>query len=173
MLIIVGSKNPVKVASVENIVKKIWPGADITSMDVYSGVDEQPTTDDEAIRGAINRAKACVEKGADIGFGLEGNTQDTEHGMFVTSWAAAADKEGTIGIGSGGKFLLPEKIAKEIRKGRELGPVMDELTQEKNTKQKYGSIGFFTNGMVTRTDGFEMAVTLALTKFIKPEYYKH
>lgn len=169
----VGSKNPVKIAAVENVVKKIWPDAEVVAVEVGHGISEQPTSDDEAIEGATNRAKLSLEKtGADLGIGMEGHTIDTKHGMFLSGWVVAVDKKDNMGIGGGNNLLLPEKIASEIRKGRELGPVMDEFTGINNIKQKQGAVGFLTNDLITRTTTVEKSIIYALARFITSDYYK-
>jgi len=60
----------------------------------------------------------------------------------------------------------------EIRKGRELGPVMDEFIGEENIKQKQGASGVLTNGLISRTESLEKAVAYALAKFLTPHLYK-
>jgi len=173
MKIVVGSKNPVKIAAVENIAKKIWPEAEVIGIDVKHDTSIQPATDEEGISGATKRAElALKETDADLGCGLEGNTAETPHGMMLSGWVIAVDKKGQKGVGSSGSVLLPERIAAEIRKGRELGPVMDEFIGEHNTKQKQGTIGILTNGLLTRTITFEHGVACALARFINPHYYK-
>lgn len=173
MRISVGSKNPVKIAAVKNAVNSLWSNADVVAVAVWSGVSSQPTSDDEAINGAATRAQLSLEKAdADLGVGLEGCTVDTVYGMFVTGWVVVVDKNSNIGIGGGGRLLLPEKIASEIRKGKELGPVMDEFTGEYNVKQKQGAVGVLTNNLVLRTHAFERTVMYALVKFINPDYYQ-
>jgi len=54
--------------------------------------------------------------------------------------------------------------------GEELGDLMDELTGQKNTKKGKGAIGFFTRGLVTRSDLYEHGVLMALAKFLAPEW---
>jgi len=169
----VGSQNPVKIAAVKNSVKKIWADAEVVAVKVSPGVGEQPTSDDEALEGAANRAQESLQKtGSDLGIGLEGFTVDTEYGMFLSGWVVAVDRNGEMGIGGGGKLLLPEEVAGKIRKGRELGPVMDEFVGDYNTKQKQGAVGILTNNLVTRTDAFERCVIYALAKFFNSDYYK-
>lgn len=172
MRVSVGSKNPVKLASVKNVVKKIWPDAEVVDAEVSSLVRDQPMSNEESIEGALNRANSSLKKtGADIGIGLEGGVYDTKYGMFLSGWVVAADRNGTIGIGGGGGLLLPEKIASELRCGKELGPVMDEFTGEHNIKHKQGTVGVLTNNLIPRTDAFEKSVIFALARFINPEYY--
>src|SRR3990172_10902579 len=173
MKIAVGSTNPVKIAAVQNIVKKVWPEATIVSVEVKHGTSIQPKTDEEAIKGATDRAKLSLQQAAaDLGFGLEGNTVDTSHGMFLSGWVVIVDKNGNKGIASNGGILLPEKIANEVRKGRELGPVTDEFIGEHNTKQKQGTVGILTNNLLDRTASFERGVICALARFLNPHYYK-
>jgi inosine/xanthosine triphosphatase len=169
----VGSQNPVKIQAVTNAVNKIWDNTEVIAVKCLSGVSIQPTSDDEAIKGAVTRAHLSLQKtGADLGIGLEGSINDTGYGMFVTGWVAAVDKAGTMGIGGGGRLLLPEEVAVKVRDGKELGPVMDEFVGEYNTKQKQGAVGIFTGNLVTRTDAFERAAIYALTRFINPGYYE-
>jgi inosine/xanthosine triphosphatase len=172
MKIIVGSKNPVKIKAVENIAKKIWLKAEVSGIETNSGVKDQPTSKQEAIQGAINRAKYCLKKTkADFGLGLEGYVYDSEFGMFLSNWVAAIDSQGRLGLGGGGDLLLPEKVALELRKGKELGPIMDELLDDQNTKQKQGAVGTLTNNLISRTNSFEKPVIFALARFITPEHY--
>lgn len=173
MKIAVGSRNPVKVAAVEKVVRRVWPEAVVEPVGVSSGVSEMPMSDDEAIRGASNRARAALEAAnAVLGFGLEGSAADTEHGMFMKGWTAVAHRDGRLGIGGGGAVLLPERVARELRNGRELGPVIDEVIGGHNTKQKQGTTGVLTNGLLDRTAAFEFQVISALARFLKEELYE-
>ncbi len=173
MKIAVGSTNPVKIQAVKNAVSKIWPSAEVIGTEVDHGTGVQPNSDEEAIQGATNRAKLSLQKlGADLGFGLEGNTHDTKHGMLMNGWIVVVDKNGTTGIASAGAVQLPEKVAAEVRKGKELGPSMDAFVGTHNVKQKQGTVGVLTNNLVTRTDAFEKGVIYALAKFLNPQYYK-
>lgn len=169
----VGSRNSVKIKAVENAVKRFWEDAEVIGLEVEHGTNSQPRSDEEAISGATKRARLVIEKSkADFGFGLEGSVSDTDHGMFVVSWVVAVDKDGTLGIGCGGSLLLPEKIAKEIRKGKELGKVMDDFIGKENTKHNEGTVGILTKNAITRTEKFEHGVIYALARFVNPEYYK-
>lgn len=171
--IAIGSKNPVKVKAVKNAVRRIWPNVDFYSIDVDSGISNQPRSNEEAIEGALNRARLSLEKiMADLGVGLEGCTFDTEYGMFVTGWVAVVDRYGRLGLGTSGGVLLPENIAVEIRDGKELGPVMDSFLGQYNIKHKQGTIGVLTNGLISRTKSFEIAVIYALARFINYDLYK-
>ncbi|NQV08658.1 inosine/xanthosine triphosphatase [Candidatus Woesearchaeota archaeon] len=173
MKIAVGSLNPVKVQAVRNVVGKIWPDAEVVAVDADHGVTETPTTIKEAREGAKNRANQALEKtGADLGIGIEGYTFETDHGAYLGGKVVVIDKNGKTGTGYGSGMEMPEKVAKEVRNGRELGPVIDEIFGTSNIKQKEGMIGLFTNNLIDRKKATEVNIIYALTRFIRPEYYE-
>ncbi len=171
--IAIGTTNPAKLVAVEGAIKHIWPQARTVGTAVDSGVRAQPLSDEEAITGATNRAqRALASVAADLGIGIEGNTVELAQGMFSTAWVVVVDRAGVIGLGSSGRFLLPSTVAQAVRQGGELGPLMDELTGEHNTKHKQGAVGILTNNLITRSAAPETAVIFALTRFINPGYYE-
>ncbi|MBU7037346.1 MAG: inosine/xanthosine triphosphatase [Theionarchaea archaeon] len=172
MLVSVGSKNPVKVNAVSVVVNQIWDDYRVLPVAVSSGINDQPTSDQEAIIGAHQRARQAREYvDADMGVGLEGFTVDTDYGMFASCWVVIQDRKGRRGIGGGGKLLLPEAVAAEVRRGKELGPTIDRLRGECNTKQKAGAVGTLTGNLVTRQAALEHSIILAMAPFIVPDYY--
>jgi inosine/xanthosine triphosphatase len=169
----VGSTNPAKVQAAANVIARVWPAAAIGSVSVESGVRPQPLSDEEAIIGAQNRAiNGRAHFDADLGVGIEGNTVDSIHGMFSTAWVAVVDRQGVVGLGAAGRFLLPDWVADAIRNGAELGPLMDEFIGEQNTKQRQGAVGILTGGLLTRGQALETAVALALARFVNSEHYR-
>lgn len=169
----VGSTNPVKLAAVTRIIHQIRHDATIQSIAVDSGVRAQPRSDDEAIQGAANRARQALALcHADLGIGLEGSVAESRYGLFNTGWAVVVDRDGTMGIGGSGRFLLPDAIAQAIRQGAELAPLMDKLSGEQNTRHRQGAFGIFTNDLITRQAALETALSSALTRFLNPQYYR-
>ena len=63
MKVVVGSKNPVKLNATRNILEKIYDDLEVSSVDVDSGVPDQPFGLDETIKGAVNRAKNAFSEG--------------------------------------------------------------------------------------------------------------
>ncbi|WP_070120547.1 DUF84 family protein [Bacillus marinisedimentorum] len=159
MKIAIGSTNPVKAEAVREVFGH--EANKFIELHAVSGVSAQPFGDEETAQGAINRAKACLEKSdADLAIGLEGGVTDTKHGMFVCNWGAISDRSGKILIASGARFLLPEEVSEKVKEGRELGEVMDWFTKRKNIRKKEGAIGIFTNGLVTRQEMYHHLVKL-------------
>ena len=168
----VGSTNPVKIEATSEGFELVGVEPDIVEFDVDSGVSEQPTSDREAITGAKNRAER-VKDIDDFAFsvGVEGSVSDSEFGMFLTGWAYLIDKAGEEYIGGGGRLELPKSVADRIRKGEELGPIMDEITDKEEVKKGPGAIGIFTDGIITRKGAYRDALIFALAKFLNPKYY--
>jgi inosine/xanthosine triphosphatase len=164
MKIIIGSTNPAKVAAV----KQAFPyqPAQFISLDIPSGVSEQPFSDDETIKGAINRANGALQRGnGDIGIGLEGGVQESEHGLLVCNWGALVSNKNEPIIAGGARFLLPEAIANKLRAGEELGPVMESYAKNKNVRKNEGAVGIFTNGLINRAEMFAHIMNLLIGQY--------
>ncbi len=171
--IVVGSRNPVKLAAVRNVASQLWPEVTVIDIEVDPGIAVQPLSDEESIRGATNRAQlALAATTADLAVGLEGNTVETPYGLFSTGWAVVIDRQGRRGLGSSGRLPLPAVVAAAIRQGRELGPLMDELIGEENVKQRQGVVGVLTQGLMDRTKALEGAVLYAFAPFLHPLYIR-
>jgi inosine/xanthosine triphosphatase len=164
MKIIIGSKNPAKITAVQNSFRQ--EDNQFISIDVPSGVNDQPFSDEETIRGAINRAVGALKQGnGDIGIGLEGGVHETSHGLLLCNWGALAANDREPVIAGGARFLLPEEVAARLRAGEELGPVMDDYTKKKNIRKNEGAVGIFTDGLVNRVDMFTHVTSLLVGQF--------
>ncbi|MFZ3589392.1 DUF84 family protein [Bacillus sp. DJP31] len=166
MIITIGSKNFAKIKAVRSVFEK----AEIISISVPSDVSEQPFSDDETMKGAVNRANNAMKAGnSDIGIGLEGGVVEMSSGMYLCNWGALVDQSGFSAVAGGARLRLPDEIADALRKGNELGPVMDEYAKIKNVRQLEGAVGIFTNGRVNRKEMFEHVVKLLSGQY---EFYK-
>ena len=164
MKIIIGSKNPAKNQAVKNAFRD--GSFEFISLDIPSGVNEQPFSDEETINGARNRAvNALLQGSGDIGIGLEGGVQETSHGLLLCNWGALASKDLEPIIAGGARLLLPEEIAKRLRAGEELGPVMDDYAKMQNVRKNEGAIGIFTNGSVNRIEMFTHIMNLLVGQY--------
>lgn len=167
MLVSIGTKNKAKTAAIKNTMNNYFELVEYIHLDVPSNVSEQPLSDEETRQGAINRAlNSLNQTGADFNFGLEGGVRTIDGMMYCCNWGALALKDGTVITSAGALFKLPEKIASEIRAGKELGPVMDNYTNEKGIRHNKGAIGVFTANLVDRTEMFEHIVKLLIGQYL-------
>jgi inosine/xanthosine triphosphatase len=173
--------NKAKNEAVIKVFTKVFGSVEAVPVESESGVSQQPMSDDEAIKGAINRAKQALYKvgEAEYGIGLEGTAYENEYGMFVGGWVAVVDRKGTTGIGASGKVLLPKAVADRLKKGEELRPVIYSLSESWNLPKEelddlrsFGTLGILTKGLYTRINEFEEATKCALARIISREKYE-
>lgn len=166
MKIAIGSVNPAKVKAVEEAFKEQDIDVMVTPMSVPSGVSNQPFSDEETIQGAVNRAENCLlEENIEIGIGLEGGVVETPLGLFVCNWGALVVKGESPIIAGGARIRLPEDVAERLRKGEELGPVMEDVSKVRNVSKKEGAIGIFTNNVITRDEMFTHVMKILIGQF--------
>lgn len=176
MKILVGSKNPVKIEAVKEAFKKYYDEVEVTEFSVESNVPAQPYND-ETFFGAENRVfelKKINEQqnlNADYFTGIEGGISKVFNRWFAYGVVCIMDIDGRKGFGTSAHFELPEKVIKEIKNGRELGDVMNDIQNEQNTKQKKGAIGYFTNGIISRKDLYVPGIITALIPFLHKENF--
>jgi inosine/xanthosine triphosphatase len=170
----VGSTNPVKTAATLAVLRRVYgDGVDVESVAVASGVSHQPWGSEEALRGALNRARAAQQlNGATLGVGFEGGLLEVEGRVFTCAWCAVARDDGVVGVAGGENVLLPPPVAADVRAGMELGPAMDALTGLYNTKQGSGAIGILTRGILDRQAAYEHLLMMALARLLTPSYYE-
>ena len=173
ILVITGTTNPAKLKPVQLVFGQVFAGAEVHGLSVPSGVREQPIGEEETELGAVNRANAALAglPGAAWGVGLEGGVRFGTRGCFL--FGAVAVTDGTrLEVGRTAELRLPLQVAERIGAGEELGPIMDGLTGVQNIKQKAGTIGFLTNGLLSRAEVWQMGLTLSLAPFLHAELYQ-
>ncbi len=127
MEFIIGSTNQAKVKAALTVIESHFPESSLSEVKVPSGVKDQPFGDEETRAGALNRAmNAAKEKTGAVGIGLEGGVRMLGREMYLCNWGALVLPSGKSFTAAGAQIPLPEEIASELRKGRELGVVVDE-----------------------------------------------
>lgn len=175
MHVVVASQNPVKTAAVKNGFSRVFPNIElnITGVKVTSNVANQPMSSLEALLGALNRANnaAQADNSGDYYVGLEGGVEDRDGAMYSFAWIAVRDKNGKIGKGKTGEFILPPKIRELIVNGTELGDADDMVFGKKNSKRENGAVGILTHDVIDRTALYTPAVVFALIPFTNHTLY--
>lgn len=171
--VVVASTNPVKQAAVRVAFEQVYGSAiDVIGCKVPSGVADQPMTDEETKRGAINRAHhaRAIVTDADFWVGVEGGAALGPGGLHTFGWMVvlSPDRQSCARSAS---FLLPEAVARQMRAGGELGPAMDIFFREHNSKHKGGAIGLLTKGVVPREALYVQPLIFALIPFLQPDLY--
>lgn len=168
--ILVGSKNPVKAASVEQAFAQFYSDVNVIGISVPSDVPDQPIGD-ETLKGAQVRARNLLdnhakEHDAQFCVGVEGGMINQSNHWFSLGAVAILDADGCEGVGFSSWVPLSDGIVEAVFAGKELGLVIDDLSGGENTKQKGGAVGFLTNGVIDRTSLYVQGVTMALIPFL-------
>lgn len=169
--VLVGSKNPVKIDSVKEAFAKYFEDVEAVGIETESGVSVQPVNN-ETFEGARNRAQNLRKinneqnLNADFFVGIEGGIAKQYNKWFAFGCMCVVDKHGSEGFGTSPHYELPDFVVEKLLRGIELGEVMDEITNEQNTKQKNGAIGFFTNGVMNRKELYIEGLKVAVVPFL-------
>jgi inosine/xanthosine triphosphatase len=168
----VGSTNPAKIEAVRRTLARLAPECAVIAADVPSGVGNMPLGEEAVRAGALARAGAALERtNAEIGFGLEGGAiLDGDH-AWLTAHVVALTRDGQLGEAAWGRMRLPRVAAERLRAGEELGDIIDDLFDRKESKLQTGAVGLLTEGTVSRTDAFADLVAMACAPFLHPELY--
>ena len=172
--VIVASKNPVKITSTKLGFEQMLPDDEfeVEGITVQSGVSDQPMTDQETYKGALNRARNArkAHPDADYWVGIEGGIEVHEGRMSVLAWILilSLDQQGGSKTAT---FDLPEKFIELIKSGMELGQASDLIFDDTNSKQKNGAVGLLTDNIIDRTNYYREAIVLALIPFKNKKYY--
>lgn len=174
MQLFVGSTNPVKLNAVTTAASETWPDVKVVSVDVPSGINSQPMTDEETRIGARNRAVSALDEGlrmsnleeADaqdvLGVGLEGGVFEQDDELWSTVWVVVSDGDGNIYESNGARFKIPESISEKLRGGEEMGPIVNRMFGGKDVRRTNGAIGVITKDFVDRTEEYAAIAKMAL-----------
>ncbi len=169
------SNNPVKIEAARQAFSRVWPETEwqLEGLTVWSGVPDQPMSDEETLIGATNRANAVklARPLAAYWVGIEGGLQDRGDELEAFAWAVVIGAD-RVGKGKTGSIFLPPEAAKLIRDGNELATATDIIFKTTNARHSIGAVGALTRGHIDRTTFNAQAVLLALLPFMNPELYK-
>jgi inosine/xanthosine triphosphatase len=168
--IVIASQNPVKLQAVQDGFHRMFPEEEfqLSPVNVSSGVSDQPSSDEETLRGALQRTQAAEQliPTADYWVGVEGGVDEcpltnSMPDLFAFAWIVIRSKT-TTGMGRTGAFRLPPEVTRLIREGYELGNADDIVFGRVNSKQENGAVGLLTDNLIDRKQLYEQAVILAL-----------
>ncbi len=178
MRISIASKNPVKVAAVREVIGDydFLKGAEVASVEVESGVSEQPKSLEETVQGAMNRARNAF-RGFSYSIGLESGLmkvpQTKTGSMDFCACAIYDGREYHLGLSCA--FEFPPVVTRMIH---ELGIDANEafyrsgLTKDRKIGSSQGGIGLLTKGRLTRKEYTKQAVRMALVYLENPGLYE-
>ncbi len=154
---------------------------EIQGYEVESGVGHTPSSREELMRGARQRAEALIyrlraaNESADYFVGLEGGLDvAVENGhrcVLLESWAYVTD--GTRGhFGCSGSIEMPEALADDVlSNGTELSVAIDRFAGAVGIRDAQGAWGILSANLISRQEAFRVAVVAAFAPFYNNKMY--
>jgi inosine/xanthosine triphosphatase len=170
---------------------------EVVGVEVESGVGHTPSSREELMRGARQRAEVLVQlerknaAGWKYFVGLEGGLDVVLEGasaeemqwretlkqygrrrVFLESWAYVTD--GVRGhFGRSGGIELPEALAHEVlENGVELSVAIDKFAGAIGIRDAQGAWGVLSSNFITRQEAFRVAVLVAFAPFYNEKMYR-
>ncbi len=186
--IAVGSTRRPKLAAVAQALESFGPVLEtaaefaVLGFDVESGVSHTPSTRDELMRGARQRAESLVHlarqrhEAWQYFVGLEGGLDTVQENgarrVFLESWAYVSD--GSAGhYGRSGGVEIPAALAHEVlENGVELSQAIDRFAGEVGIRDAQGAWGVLSCNLITRQEAFRIAVLAAFAPFYNSKMYR-
>jgi inosine/xanthosine triphosphatase len=167
MNVLLSSKNKAKEKATREILEEIYnEKATVLLFDSESGVSNTPTSDEEGIKGAINRIEYAEKHSdmlADLVIGLEGIIVENSFGTFLCGWAVIKDSNGKFGFGCSSKVRLPDELVSSLGENTNLSDKVSVLyPDDAGLLPEIGTNGVLTNGLYTRVDEFKDAIKCAI-----------
>ncbi|HAS6995462.1 TPA: non-canonical purine NTP phosphatase [Vibrio parahaemolyticus] len=168
--VVIASLNPAKINAVKSAFQSALPQQvfEFVGISVPSEVADQPMTNEETHRGALNRVKnAKLEMPtADFYVGLEAGIE----GNVTFAWMVI-ESDTHRGESRSASLMLPPEVLAQLADANELGDVMDKVFGTENIKQKGGAISLLTQNQLTRSSVYHQALILALIPFTNPDHF--
>ncbi len=187
IIVAVGSTRKPKLRAVTNALDafaaKLVPDGDfeIVGVEVESGVSPTPSSYEELMRGARQRAEALIQIAREARkpwryfVGLEGGLEvlqdDRKRRVFLECWAYVSD--GTQGFyGRSGGIELPEELAHEVlERGFDLSEAIDRYAGAVGLRDGQGAWGVLSGDLIQRDESFRVAVITAFAPFYNAKLY--
>lgn len=202
-VIAIGTRRGTKIKAVKEAIEVLSssnsPGSEFefVGVEVDSGVSHTPSSQEELMRGARQRAETLVKIARanrlnwNYFVGLEGGLdvihestspiparrysdpqQNTHRRVFLESWAYVSD--GTRGhYGRSGGIELPVLLAREVlENGTELAVAIDRFAGATGIRDRQGAWGVLSNNLITRQEAFRVAVIAAFAPFYNAKMYR-
>jgi len=133
MKIALGTTSEGKRKYLEEVLEELQTSMEIESIDVGSGVSEQPLNNLETKRGSIHRARKAIRKShsADFGLGIEVGYHPNKNGDFeMFCWASVTDRSGKTLSAQSHKIRLPAFHQQVLKEKKYLSDYVRKFIEE-------------------------------------------
>ena len=177
MLVIISSKNQVKINATENVFRKYFKTEFKIESNDYQSENHQPIGRDQTIEEAIKRSeyaiKNCFE--ARYGVGIEAGLiecKQVKSGYVNQQICVISDREDYITLGISSGFELPKSWVREMLESNlELDTIVDNKFKINNIGEREGIIDLLSKKQINRKELTEQCVMMALIPRLNADIY--
>jgi len=173
MQVVVGSENPVKLTATHQAFSMFHDEVQVLPANVVTGVNPFPMSQQETLKGAINRAKAAWAAIPDVRFavGIESGVHQLEDRYLVQAYAVVKQRT-VMGVGASVAFeVSPSLMAFLDSTSEESKSTIDKVVGRIDLFQNEGLVGVLTENRLTRTQILRDAIIAALPRFQTPQHF--
>ncbi len=129
---------------------------------------------EESLQGARQRTAHARElrPNADYYVGIEGGLLQVGDTAWELGWVAIENSKGDLFTAPSAGVEVRGKILEAICAGQELSDILAGDFDIHDAGQRNGFYGIVTDDVLTRNQGYEQAVILALAPFKNPQYFQ-
>jgi len=177
MKIAIWTKSPPKVNAIEEAIENCkyfeWENIEFTTLKVDSWISDMPTSLEENMKWAENRAKnSKKEIKADLYIWMEWWMHILGEKAYLFWVVYVLDNNWEWHYGFSNMMEVPKLFKHRIyENNQELWPVLTELSWEQWASQKNWAFGHWSDNLLTRKDQFMFAFLSAIPPFYN-KYYK-
>lgn len=173
MQVVVGSENPVKLTAAHQAFSMFYDEVQVLPAKVITGVNPFPMSQQETLRGAINRAKAAwaAIPHATFAVGIESGVYQLDDRYLVQAYVVVKQKT-VLSLGASVAFeVSPSLIAFLDPTSDESKSTIDNVVERTDLFQNEGLVGVLTKKRLTRTQILRDAIIVALPRFQTPQHF--
>lgn len=172
--IILASGNKIKKEVIEEAFLKLLPNEqfEVVALDIEKGGPE-PFGEEATLNQIYEAIKniRSTEPKADFYVAMEGGVKDLNGNMDEVAYVVIEDQLGNKAVSQSVTFPVPPKVADKVRQGVPFGDAVDQIHGTQNIKTGQGFVGLLTEGLVDKKALYLQPTIIALSKFIKREWF--
>ena len=150
----------------QEVLEEMNVNADLTPVEVESGISEQPLTAEETKTGSINRTKNAFSKckNADMAVGVEVGYHSNDDGNYeILCYATLIDQNGKQFSAESHRLLLPDFHQDVLKENKYLGDYVREFLDE-NIDEYSQEVG---EDIRSRKSFIKASIKAVLTEYFK------
>ncbi len=177
MIVLIGSKNKIKIEAAKEALKNYFDDFKIIGVDAKSNVNDNPV-DKDVYNGAKNRLKNLkiyADKNkidVDLYMSVEAGMINLYDNSIFIHIVFIEDKFNNLSFATSSSFPIPINLNDKVSKFG-LSKILNSTFNLTDSDHFEGSVNYLTKNILTRKDIIKDAFIMALTKYINGENWKN